>query len=100
MIKLTHLKPPQRLLLLLLFCDRGLYLLFRRRHLAIKYVESTLRLFGQPPRLFRIIEQTNVGAPRQVYNLLPVGRIVHELVESLLDIVMFACWRFAVLFAM
>ena len=89
MIEFSHLNPHQRLLLLLLFGGRGFYLLHPRRYLAIEYVKvNTVRLFCKPPRLLHIIEQTNVGLPRHVFDCLLVGRIVHKLVESLLDIVM------------
>ena len=89
MIELPHLNPHSRLLLLLLFCDRCLYLLFLRRYLAIEYAEvNTRRLFGQFSRLLHVIQQSNVCAPHHVFDCLRVGRIVHELVESVLVIVM------------
>ena len=76
-------------MLLLIFYGRGLYLLFRLGHLLIKYAKiHTVWLFSQPPRFLHTIKQTNVGAPRHVFDCFPVGCIVHKLVESLFDIVM------------
>ena len=47
-----------------------------------------MQLFGQFPCCLNIIEQTNVGSPRHVLDCLHEGRIVHELVKFLRDIVM------------
>ena len=77
-IELPHLNPHERLLLLLLFSGRGLYLLFWRRYLAILYPKiDAVRLLGQFSRLYHVIQQTNVGAPRHVFAFLSEGRIVH-----------------------
>ena len=74
---------------MLFFCLRGLYLLYRQRYRRIEYATvHTVRLFREPPRFFHMIEQTNVGSPRHVFDCLPIGRIIHELVKRLLDIVM------------
>ena len=47
-----------------------------------------MRLFSQPQRRLYIIEQTNVGSPRNDLNCLFIQRIIYKLIESLLDVVM------------
>ena len=89
MIEVSHLNPHQRFLLPLFLCGRGLYLLLRRRHIAIEQPEvDAVRLLGQFPRLLHVVQQSDVGAARYVLNRLSVRRVVHHLVERLLHIVM------------
>ena len=87
MIKLSHLNPHQRFLLPLLLFGRGLYLLLRR--MAIEHPEvDAVRLLGQFPRLLHVVQHSDVGAPRYVLDRFPVRRVVRQLVERLLHIVM------------
>ena len=88
-IELPHLNPHQRFLLPLLLCCRVLHLLVRRRHMAIEHPEvDAVRLLSQFPRLLHVVQQSDIGAPRYVFDRLPVRRVVHQLVERLLHIVM------------
>ena len=74
---------------MLLFCGRGYYLLLKQRNLAIEHAEVyTVWFFYKLLRFFHIIKQTNFGYLRHVVDCLSVGRFVHELVKSILDIFM------------
>ena len=89
-IELSHLNFDQRLLLLLLLRVRGLNLFLWRRHLAIEHPEiNAVRLFGQLPGLLQVVQNSDIGAPRDVLDRLTVRRIIHELIERLFHFVMF-----------
>ena len=49
---------------------------------------DSVRLLGQFPRLFHIVQQSDVGAPSYVLDRFSVRRVVHQLVERFLHIVM------------
>ena len=58
--------------------------------MAIEHPEfDEVRLLGQFPRLLHVVQQSDIGAPRNVLDRLSVRRVVHQLVERLLHIVMF-----------
>ena len=87
LINLSYLNPHQRFLLPVLFFGRGLYLMLRR--MAIEHTEvDAVRLLGQFPRLLDVVQQSDVGAPRYVLDRFLVRRVIQQLVERLLHIVM------------
>ena len=89
MIELSHFNLHQCLLLPLLLCGRVLHLLVRRCHISIEHSEvDAVLLLGQFPRLPHIVQQSDVGAPRYVLDCLLIRRVVHQLVERFLHIVM------------
>ena len=64
-------------------------MLLRRRNLAIEYREvDAVELLGQFMRFLHVVQQTNVGTPCHVLDCLSVRRVVHQIVERLLHIVM------------
>ena len=71
------------------------------RNLAIEHAEVyTVQAFSQRMRLIHIITQTNVNAPRHVFDCLSFGHIVVKLVKSLLTFLCLNCFCFALLFEM
>ena len=74
--------------MLLFFSDRGLHLLLLRRQLAIEHAKvDAVRFSGPFPRLFHVVQQSDVCAPRHVLDRLPVRRVVHQFGERLPHIV-------------
>ena len=74
--------------MLLFFSDPGLLLLLLRHQLAIEHAKvDAVRLFGQFSRFLYVVQQSDVCAALHVLDRRPVRRVVNQLVERLLYII-------------
>ena len=78
MIEFLQFNLHHRVLLSLLLCGRGLYLLLRLHHMATKHPEvDAVWLLGQFLRLYHVVQHSDVSAPSHVLNCLPVRHVVN-----------------------